>query len=65
MSSDRFERMKEIVLRAEETPCAFTRGITHIDLPVRHGEGVAIFRNAVRLAPRLVRGMHRRALRIR
>jgi phosphoribosylformylglycinamidine synthase len=26
-------------LRVEETPCVFTRGITHIDLPVRHGEG--------------------------
>jgi phosphoribosylformylglycinamidine synthase len=26
-------------LRVEETPCVFTRGLTHIDLPVRHGEG--------------------------
>jgi phosphoribosylformylglycinamidine synthase len=26
-------------LRVEETPCVFTRGLTRIDLPVRHGEG--------------------------
>lgn len=26
-------------LRVEETPCVFTRGLAHIDLPVRHGEG--------------------------
>jgi phosphoribosylformylglycinamidine synthase len=41
--SGRFED-RWVRLKAEpESPCVFTRGIEHLELPVRHGEGKIVF----------------------
>lgn len=31
----------------EETPCAFTRGLSHMELPIRHGEGKFVAADSV------------------
>jgi phosphoribosylformylglycinamidine synthase len=37
--SGRFEDRWVTLLVDEESPCIFTRGLQHVPLPVRHGEG--------------------------